>query len=87
MERQLRVQRADLLAVTIRRDGHGAIHVPELRRVQQRQRRNALARSQLKGVGNQCIVLVAANLDFVGIALLLFVNSAFTSVAPTIAYR
>ena len=69
MERQLRLYGTDLLAVAERRDRYGAIHVPKLRRFQQRERRNTLARSQLKSVGNQCIVLVAANLDFVGIAL------------------
>ena len=67
MERQLRLHGADLLAVTERRDRDGAIYIAELRRFQQRQRRNALACGKLKSVCNQCIVLVAANLDFVGV--------------------
>ena len=67
MQGQLRVQRADLLAVTISRNCDRAIHVAKLRRFEKCKCRNALARSQLKSVGNQCIVLVAANLNFVGV--------------------
>ena len=67
MQGQLCVQRADLLAVTERSYNDCAVHIAELRRFQQRERRDALARSQFKCVGNQCIVLVAANLNFVGI--------------------
>ena len=61
MQSQLCVQRADLLAIAERGDSHGAIYVPKLRRFQQRQCRNALACSQLKSVGNEPIVFVAAN--------------------------
>ena len=67
MERQLRLYGTDLLAVAERRDRYGAIHVPKLRRFQQRERRNTLARSQLKSVRNQRIVFIAANLDFVSV--------------------
>ena len=69
MERQLRIQRADLLAVAERRDCYGTIYIAELCRFEQRKRRNALASGKLKSICNQSIVLVAANLDFVGIAL------------------
>ena len=67
MQGQLRVQRADLLAVTISRNCDRAIHVAKLRRFQQRQCRDGFSSGKLKSVGNQCIVLVAANLNFVGI--------------------
>ena len=67
MECQLSLHTADLLAVTISRNCDRAIHVAKLRRFQQRERRDALARSQLKSVGNERIVFVAANLNFVGI--------------------
>ena len=69
MERQLRLYGTDLLAVAERRDRYGAIHVPKLRRFQQRERRNTLARSQLKSVGNERIVFVSANFYLIGIVL------------------
>ena len=69
MERQLSVQRADLLAVTERSYNDCAVHIAELRRFQQRERRDALARSQFKCVSNQSIVFVAANFYLIGIVL------------------
>ena len=69
MQRQLRLNRANLLAVAVSHDRHSTVGVAKLRRFQKCKRRNALARSKFKSVGNQRIVLVAANLDFVGIAL------------------
>ena len=69
MQSQLCVQRADLLAVTERGDSDRAIHVPELRRFQQRQRRNALASSKLKSVRDQRIVLIPADFHFISVAL------------------
>ena len=69
MERQLRVQCADLLAVTERRDRDRAIHIAELRNFEKHKRRDALARSQLKSVGNERIVFVAANFYLIGIVL------------------
>ena len=69
MQRQLCVQRADLLAVTERSYNDCAVHIAKLRRFQQRERRDALARSQLKSVGNERIVFVAANFYLIGIVL------------------
>ena len=67
MQGQLRVQRADLFAVAECCDRDRAIHVAKLRRFQQRQCRDGFSSGKLKSVGNQCIVLVAANLNFVGV--------------------
>ena len=69
MQSQLCVQRADLFAVTERGDSDRAIHVPELRRFQQRQRGNALACGKLKGVRDQRIVLIPADFHFISVAL------------------
>ena len=69
MQGQLCVQRADLLAVTVSRNCDRAIRVAKLRRFQQCERRNTLARSQLKSVGNERIVFVAANFYLIGIVL------------------
>ena len=69
MERQLRLHRADLLAVAERRDRDRAIHVAKLRNFEKRKRRDALACSQLKSVGNERIVFVAANFYLIGIVL------------------
>ena len=69
MQSQLCVQRADLLAVTISRNCDRAIHVAKLRRFEKCKCRNALARSQLKSVGNERIVFVAANFYLIGIVL------------------
>ena len=67
MQSQFCVQRADLFAVTERGDSDRAIHVPELRRFQQRQCRDGFSSGKLKGFHNERIVLVAANLNFVGV--------------------
>ena len=69
MQSQLCVQRADLFAVTERGDSDRAIHVPELRRFQQRQRGNALACGKLKGVRDQRIVLIPADFHLVSVTL------------------
>ena len=69
MQGQLRVQRADLLAVAEHGDGHGAIYVSKLRRFAQSQRRNTLARRQLKGVCDQRIVLISADFHLVSVTL------------------
>ena len=58
---------ADLLAVAERRDRDRAIHVVKLRNFEKRKRRDRFSGGKLKSVGNQCIVLVAANLNFVGV--------------------
>ena len=50
MERQLRLHRADLLAVAERRDCYGAIYIAELCRFEQRKRRNALACGKLESI-------------------------------------
>ena len=50
MQGQLRIQRADLLAVAECCDRDRAIHVAELRNFEKHKRRDALARSQLKSV-------------------------------------
>ena len=68
MERQLRIQRADLLAVAERRDRDRSIRVAKLRRFQQRQCRDGFSSGKLEGVSNERIVLVATNLDFVSVA-------------------
>ena len=60
---------ADLLAVAECCDRDRAIHIPKLRRFQQRERRNTLARSQFKCVSNQSVIFVAANLYLIGIVL------------------
>ena len=67
MERQLSAQCADLLTIAVGCDRYDAVCVAKLRRFQQRERRNTLARSQFKSVGNESIVLIASNLDLVGI--------------------
>ena len=67
MERQLRLYGTDLLAVAVGRNCDRAIRVAKLRRFQQRQCRDGFSSGKLKSVGNQCIVLVAANLDFVSV--------------------
>ena len=69
MERQLRLHGADLLAVTIRRDGHGTICVAELRCFQKRQTGNALACGKLKNVGDQSVILIPADFHLVGVTL------------------
>ena len=69
MERQLRIQRADLLAVAECCDRDRAICVAELRRFQQCQCRNALASSKLKGVRDQCIDLVLADFHLVSVTV------------------
>ena len=69
MERQLRLYGTDLLVVAVGRNCDRAIRVAKLRRFQQRQCRDGFSSGKLKGFHNEGIVLVAANLDFVGIAL------------------
>ena len=69
MQGQLRIQRADLLAVAECCDRGRAIHIAELRNFEKHKRRDALARSQFKCVGNQRIVFISANFYLVGIAL------------------
>ena len=69
MERQLGLYGADLLAVAISRNCDRAIHIAERRCFKQCECRNALASCKLESVSNERIVLVAANLDFVGIVL------------------
>ena len=61
MERQLRLHQADLLAVAVGCDRHGAIRVPELRRFEKCQRRNTFARSKFKGTGNEGIIFISAD--------------------------
>ena len=68
MERQLRIQHADLLAVAERRDRDRAIHIAELRNFEKRKRRDKFSSGKLEGVSNERIVLVATNLDFVSVA-------------------
>ena len=82
MQGQLRVQRADLLAVTERSYNDCAVHIAELRRFQQRERRDALARSQFKCVGNQRIVFISANFYLVGIALAVVSELGFHAAFP-----
>ena len=82
MERQLRIQRADLLTVAERRDRDRAIHIAKLRRFQQCERRNTLARSQFKCVGNQRIVFISANFYLVGIALAVVSELGFHAAFP-----
>ena len=67
MQGQLRIQRADLLAVAECSYNDCAIHIAELRNFEKRKRRDRFSGGKLKSVGNQCIVLVAANLDLVGV--------------------
>ena len=67
MQRQLRVQRANLLAVTICRDRHDAIYVSKLRRFQQRQCRDGFSCGKLKGIRNQRVVLISADFYLVGV--------------------
>ena len=67
MQGQLCVQRADLLTVTECCDRDRAIHIAELRNFEKRKRRDRFSGGKLKSVGNQCIILVAANLDLVGV--------------------
>ncbi len=67
MECQFRVQCADFLAVTERSHNDRTIHIAELRRFQERQTGNAFTCGQFKSVCNQSVVLIAANLDFIGV--------------------
>ena len=67
MDHQLCLHTADLLAVAECRDRDRAIYIAELCRFVQRERRNALTSGKLEGVCNVGIVLVAANLNFVGV--------------------
>lgn len=71
MQGKLCVQRADLLAVAVGCDRYDAVCVAKLWRFQQSERRSALASGKLKNIYNEGIILVAANLDFVGICLLM----------------
>ena len=82
MERQFCLHGADLLAIAERRDCYGAIYIAKLRCFQQRQRRNALASGKLKSVGDQCVIFVAANLDFVGIVLTIVRELRFYRLFP-----
>ena len=82
MECQLSLHIADLLSVTESSNSDRAICVPKLRRFQQRQRRNALARSQFKCVGNQRIVFISANFYLVGIALAVVSELGFHAAFP-----
>ena len=65
MERQLRLHRADLLAVAERRDCYGAIYIAELCRFEQRKRRNALASGKLESICDQRVILILADFHFV----------------------
>ena len=65
MERQLGLHTANLLAVAIGRNCDRAIHIAEFCRFAQRERRNALAGGKLESVGDQCVIFVTANFDFV----------------------
>ena len=67
MECQLSLHIADLLSVTESSNSDRAICVPKLRRFQQRQRRNALARRQFKGFCNSGVVFVSADFHLVGV--------------------
>ena len=67
MERQLSVQRADLLTIAVSCDRYDTVCVPKLRCFQQRERRDALTRGKLKSICNERIVLVAANFHPIGI--------------------
>ena len=69
MQGKLCVQRTDLLTIAVGCDRYDAVCVAKLRRFQQRERRNALARGKLENIYNEGIILVATNLDFVGIVL------------------
>ena len=69
MQGKFCVQRTDLLTVAVGCDRYDAVCVAKLWRFQQCERRNALASGKLKSVGDQCVIFVAANLDFVGIVL------------------
>ena len=82
MECQFRVQCADFLAVTERSHNDRTIHIAELRRFQQCERRDALARSQFKCVGNQRIVFISANFYLVGIALAVVSELGFHAAFP-----
>ena len=67
MQRQLCVQRADLFTIAVGCDCYGTVGVAKLRCFQQRQCRDGFSCGKLESVGNECIVLVAANLNFVGV--------------------
>ena len=67
MERQLRLHRADLLAVAERCDCYGAIYIAELRRFEQRKRRNALASGKLESICDQRVILILADFHFVSV--------------------
>ena len=69
MQGKFCVQRTDLLTVAVGCDRYDAVCVAKLWRFQQCERRNALASGKLKNIYNEGIILVAANLDFVGIVL------------------
>ena len=69
MERQLRIQRADLLAVAECCDRDRAIHIAEFRRFQQCQCRDGFSSGKLKSVGNQSVIFVLANFHLVGVVL------------------
>ena len=69
MERQLRLHRADLLAVAERRDCYGAIYIAELCRFEQRKRRNALASGKLESICDQRVILIPADFHLVGVRL------------------
>ena len=57
MERQLRLHRADLLAVAERRDCYGGIYIAKFCRFEQRKRRNALASGKLESICDQRVIL------------------------------
>ena len=67
MQSQLQIQRADLLAVTECCNKNSAVCIAECRCFQQREAYNALACINLKGVCEECVVLVPADFHLVGI--------------------
>ena len=67
MERQLRLHRADLLAVAERRDCYGGIYIAKFCRFEQRKRRNALASGKLESICDQRVILILADFHFVSV--------------------
>ena len=82
MQNEFGLHGANLFAITISRNCDRAIHIAERRCFKQCECRNALASCKLESVSNERIVLVAANLDFVGIVLAVVRELCFYRLFP-----